>query len=164
VEQGILCGGNTSSNNPSVQIVTIAIATAIFGQRTENRTLTTWEGLAAKANYSASGLARLCGVSLRTVQRHFRKNYELSLREWLNGVRLELARRRLQGGGRVKQVAFEAGFKQVSSFSRAFKERYGVPPSFCYVTGLKCHGVFWKNGVTFDNEPTAGTLRRTARV
>ena len=29
----------------------------------------------------------------------------------------------------VKEVAYEIGFKQVSSFSRAFKENYGVPPS-----------------------------------
>ena len=109
--------------------MTTAIATAIFGPRTENNSFTTWEELAARANYDARALARICGVSLRTVQRYFRKNYELSVREWLTCLRLGLAMKRLQEGAQVKEVAYEIGFKQVSSFSRAFKWRYGIPPS-----------------------------------
>ena len=150
MDQGILCRrtnqGTTFGTQPirEIKSVTIAIASAIFGRRTETGTITTWEELAARANYRATVLASICGVSLRTVQRHFRANYQLSVREWLNSVRLELARRRLNEGGRVKEVAYELGFKQISSFSRAFKERYGIPPSSMY--GPELSSVLFAHG------------------
>jgi AraC-like DNA-binding protein len=36
---------------------------------------------------------------------------------------------RLMAGHRVKEVAIDLGYKQVSHFSRDFKSAYGVPPS-----------------------------------
>ena len=47
---------------------------------------------------------------------------------WLNASRLAKAYERIRGGEPVKFVAFELGFKQLSHFSRAFKEAHGVPP------------------------------------
>jgi AraC-like DNA-binding protein len=87
-----------------------------------------WEKLAAKAQYRPAALAVLCNVSLRTLQRHFQRTYRTTLSVWLNASRLAKAYERIRSGESVKFVAFELGFKQLSHFSRAFKEAHGVPP------------------------------------
>jgi len=88
----------------------------------------TWEGLAAQANYRPGALAKLCKVSLRTLQRHFAKHYGLTLGGWMRDIRLSAAYRRISGGEQIKAVAFDLGFKQLSHFSRVFKQVHGVPP------------------------------------
>lgn len=95
----------------------------------------TWESLAEKANYQPLRLAKLCQVSLRTIQRHIRREYNITLAAWLNAARLDEARDRLASGERVKQVAFDLGYKQLSHFSRVFKERFGVSPRFLQGAG-----------------------------
>lgn len=67
-------------------------------------------------------------MSVRTLQRHFRKNYDLTLREWLREVRLEKSRVMLPEARCVKTVAYDLGYKQPSHFTRDFKQRYGIPP------------------------------------
>jgi AraC-like DNA-binding protein len=89
-----------------------------------------WEVLALEANYRPAELARLCAVSLRTLQRHFQSEYKMTISHWLRAVRLQKAYGRLTSGDRVKEVALDLGFKQLSHFSREFKRFYGVPPRF----------------------------------
>ena len=89
-----------------------------------------WENLAAQAQFQPAKMAELCSVSLRTVQRHFRKHYALSVAEWLRSIRMKEAKRRILAGDSIKAVAIDLGFKQPSHFSRVFKESYGIPPSF----------------------------------
>jgi AraC-like DNA-binding protein len=90
--------------------------------------LDAWEVLAIRAKYSPRRLAALCHVSQRTIQRHFKSNYNVTVCEWLNILRLDRAYKRLLAGDRIKEVAFELGFKQLSHFSRVFKARFGYPP------------------------------------
>jgi AraC-like DNA-binding protein len=90
--------------------------------------LDAWEVLAIRAKYSPRRLAALCQVSQRTVQRHFRTHYNVTVCEWLNNLRLQRAYKRLLAGDRIKEVALELGFKQLSHFSRVFKARFGYPP------------------------------------
>lgn len=87
-----------------------------------------WDTLATAARFNSEDLAQLCQVSLRTLQRHFTKNYGTPLGEWMRVRRLELAHARIQSGERVKFVAYDLGFKQLSHFSRTFKEHYGATP------------------------------------
>ena len=47
---------------------------------------------------------------------------------WLNALRLARAYELIRSGESVKSVAFELGFKQLSHFSRAFKQAHGVAP------------------------------------
>lgn len=89
-----------------------------------------WELLAKTAGFKASELAVLCGVSLRTLQRHFSKNYQVKISDWLRGIRLRQAYKQLQAGFSVKEVAIDLGYKQLSHFSRDFKSFYGVRPSY----------------------------------
>ena len=90
---------------------------------------TTWESLALASSFKPGLLARRCGVSLRTLQRHFTKHYGITLSESLRRMRLSLAFARLQHGERIKCVAYDLGYKQLSHFSRDFKSFCGVPPS-----------------------------------
>ena len=88
----------------------------------------TWEGLAVEANYRPRELATLCKVSLRTLQRHFASNYRLTVSGWMREVRLKQAYERIVKGEQIKAVAYDLGFKQLSHFSRAFKQVHGVCP------------------------------------
>lgn len=82
-----------------------------------------WEELAEKANYDANELAKLCGVSIRQLQRHFRKTFRRSPRAWLNETRLLAARKLLLSGEPVKKIALDLGFKHSSHFCRQFKSQ-----------------------------------------
>jgi AraC-like DNA-binding protein len=95
----------------------------------EDATVPSWETLAMTCGFRLPELARLCNVSMRTLQRHFRKHYNTTLSEWFREVRLEKARLMLASAESVKCVAFDLGYKQPSHFTRDFKERFGVPPS-----------------------------------
>jgi AraC-like DNA-binding protein len=96
--------------------------------RLHNHSTATWESLASRAQYRAGDLARLLGVSLRTLQRYFRAKYNCTVSDWLRELRLESARLRLPLSGSVKEVAFDLGYKQPSHFTRDFKQRFGVSP------------------------------------
>src|SRR4051812_27871468 len=88
-----------------------------------------WEQLAQTARYDSNELARLCGISTRQLQRHFRRNFHCSPQYWLNERRLFVARNLLLSGESVKKVAFDLGFKQPSHFCRQFKSRNKMTPS-----------------------------------
>jgi transcriptional regulator GlxA family with amidase domain len=96
--------------------------------RNHNGSTATWESLAGEAQYRAGDLARLVGVSLRTLQRYFRAKYNCTISDWLRELRLESARARLPTCASVKEVAFDLGYKQPSHFTRDFKQRFGVSP------------------------------------
>jgi AraC-like DNA-binding protein len=88
-----------------------------------------WQRLAHCAGYKVATLSEVAGVSVRTLQRHFRSCYGVTVSDWLKSVRLREAGKRLRAGGRVKEVALELGYKQLSHFSREFKRAYGTPPT-----------------------------------
>jgi AraC-like DNA-binding protein len=88
-----------------------------------------WQTLAFRSQFKPGKIAQLCGVSSRTVQRHFRQFYGCTLGQWLRNYRLDMAYRRLTAGDTIKVVAIELGYKQLSHFSRDFKRQYGCAPS-----------------------------------
>ena len=119
--------------------------TPVVGFRGRLQRITEWEPLAVQACYSGAALARLCGVSLRHLQRHIQSAFLKTLGEWLNALRLKHGYDRLAEGCTVKETAFSLGFKQVSHFSRSFKNHFGFSPSSVPITvGL--------NGVNPDGD------------
>ena len=94
------------------------------------RSSTDWQSLAMTALFKPSAVADLCRVSPRTVQRYFKKSYGCTLGEWMRNYRLEIAYQKLIAGESIKCVAFDLGYKQLSHFSRDFKQRYGCAPKF----------------------------------
>lgn len=89
-----------------------------------------WDALAREAGYRPRRLAALCQISLRTLERHFQKHYGLGAGEWLKERRMNDAYQQIQSGSSVKEVAFGLGYKQLSHFSKDFKRKFGVAPSF----------------------------------
>ena len=88
-----------------------------------------WKRLAAAAHYDAKSLAGLCGFSVRQLERDFHQHLGRTPQDWLDERRLKAAQELLLTGQRVKVVALELGFKQVSHFCRQFKLQTNLTPS-----------------------------------
>ncbi|MGD9510511.1 MAG: helix-turn-helix domain-containing protein, partial [Geminicoccaceae bacterium] len=61
--------------------------------------------------------------------RLFRQEIGVTPAEWVETVRVETARQKLEAGERPKQVAAACGFGDVDTFRRAFRRRVGVTPA-----------------------------------
>lgn len=80
---------------------------------------------------TATPLAALCrdaGVSVRTMQRIFRKDIGVDFESWRRQVRLTLAVQLLVAGRSVKEVSFAIGYRQSSAFVEAFRRSFGMTP------------------------------------
>lgn len=76
------------------------------------------------------GLAHYAGRSLAAFKNDFRETYHTSPGRWIVSRRLTEAHRLIgKEGKRPVDVYQETGFKTLSHFSRAFKEKYGITPS-----------------------------------
>ena len=87
-----------------------------------------WKRLARKCQFRPARLASFCKVSLRTLQRHFARNYGATVGEWLTHVRMHEALIALTEAESIKEVAFQFGYSQLSNFSRDFKKFHGFCP------------------------------------
>jgi len=81
-------------------------------------------------NLSLENYAELCHRSLSTFKRDFEKHYGETPGRWLLRRRLEYAAVKLRNNTmNISQIVFECGFEDLSHFSRAFKEKFGVSPT-----------------------------------
>lgn len=81
---------------------------------------------------SMEDIAYYTGRSLATFKRDFKKVSELSPQKWLIRRRLEAAHRMISSGTkRVTEACFDVGFKNLSHFSKVYKDFYGVAPRMC---------------------------------
>jgi len=78
---------------------------------------------------SIAALARAAGASLRTIERCFLGETGVPAGEWRRRVRLFHARRLLEAGATVTDVAYEVGYASVSAFSQAFARQFACSPS-----------------------------------
>ena len=79
---------------------------------------------------SLTELARFTGRSLAAFKRDFRQFSTLSPGRWITQKRLEVAHDLLSSSQlSATDVAYKVGFKNISHFSTAFKNRYGVAPT-----------------------------------
>jgi AraC-like DNA-binding protein/tetratricopeptide (TPR) repeat protein len=82
--------------------------------------------------WALNELAGSCRAAPRTLQRHFRRFAGQGPIEFLRGVRLDAARRRLLSAGPqadVTSVATSCGFTHLGRFAGWYAERYGESPS-----------------------------------
>jgi AraC-like DNA-binding protein len=84
------------------------------------------EQLADVADYKVSKMAALCGLSIRQLQRDFRRYQGCSPQMWLSEQRMRVAQVRLLAGEPVKVVALDLGFKHVPNFCEWFKSVSGM--------------------------------------
>ena len=81
-------------------------------------------------NMTAEKFGYLTGRSLTTFKKDFKKIFSTAPQKWLTKKRLELAHYQLfEGKQKPSAVYFEAGFKNLSHFSFAFKKQFGYNPT-----------------------------------
>jgi len=83
-------------------------------------------------NYAADSVATLAinfNVSRNTLQDAFKQQYGISIREYKLKQKMEVAKRMLEEGKGIKEIAFTLRYGTISSFSRAFKKYYRVTPT-----------------------------------
>ena len=87
--------------------------------------------LARMANYSTAAMASFCDKSVRQLQREFLRKFGQTPEQWINDLRLKDARTLLEvrNSAKIEAIAMSLGYKHSRSFSRAFKQRFGFPPS-----------------------------------
>lgn len=86
---------------------------------------------ATEPSISADSLGQALGMSGRSVQ-HLMQQHGTTLSDEISARRSETAfdllRDARANGRKVVEIAFEAGFDDLSTFYRAFKRRYGISP------------------------------------
>ena len=76
-------------------------------------------------------MAILCseaGVSVRTIERAFRKDVGTSFESWRRQARLTKAVELLVSGYSIKEVAGKVGYCQPSAFVEMFRRTFGTTP------------------------------------
>jgi AraC-like DNA-binding protein/quercetin dioxygenase-like cupin family protein len=76
-------------------------------------------------------MAALCGevgVSVRTIERAFRKDVGTNFESWRRQVRLTKAVELLVSGCSIKEVAYKVGYCQSSAFVEMFRRTFGTTP------------------------------------
>lgn len=80
-------------------------------------------------NLKVEEFARLCGRSVSTFKREFKKLYDTTPGKWLMKKRLHLARNLiLNTDFTIQQICYDCGFESDSHFIRSFKSQFGTTP------------------------------------
>jgi AraC-like DNA-binding protein/mannose-6-phosphate isomerase-like protein (cupin superfamily) len=77
---------------------------------------------------SFQALCRQVGVSVRTIERTFRREVGTSFVAWRRQVRLMKAIGLLAAGRSVKEAAYQVGYQQSSAFVEMFRRTLGMTP------------------------------------
>lgn len=82
-----------------------------------------------RKNLSIKEIANYTGRSLSTFKRDFKKLSKLTPERWIIRRRLEEAQKMLEHRtNKISDICFAVGFKNLSHFSKAYKQMYGVSP------------------------------------
>lgn len=75
-----------------------------------------------------ASLAKLAGMSVAQLERHFRRVFQLTPQQMLTKLRIESAMQLLQGEDSVASISLACGFVDQSAFARQFKTTAGMTP------------------------------------
>jgi AraC-like DNA-binding protein len=87
------------------------------------------ETLALSRAYRVEDVCTALGCSQRYLYVVFLRDVGLPPKTWMNLERMVVARRKLEGGKSIEQVAQDLGFLSVESFRRRFYDLYKVSPA-----------------------------------
>ena len=85
---------------------------------------------------SLSSMCTAAGVSVRTLERVFRRELGIDFESWRRQVRLMKAIELLVSGRSVKEAAFSVGYQQPSAFVALFRRTFGTTPK-AWISALK---------------------------
>jgi len=77
---------------------------------------------------SFSELVKMAGLNEFKLKKGFKEVFNTTVFGYLSDFRLNEARNGLLSGVPIKEVSEELGYSSVQHFTRAFKEKFGVPP------------------------------------
>jgi len=82
------------------------------------------------SNLKLEEIAFLCNMSLSTFKRHFTNEYNEPPGKWLQDKRLQKAKELLQSGDlKASDIYLDIGYNNLSNFSIAFKNKFGISPT-----------------------------------
>lgn len=82
------------------------------------------------SNLKLEEIAFLCNMSLSTFKRNFVREYQDNPGKWLMDKRLRKAKSILEEGKlKPSDIYFDYGYNNLSSFSLAFKKKFGINPN-----------------------------------
>lgn len=82
------------------------------------------------SNLKLEEIAFLCNMSLSTFKRHFIEQYKISPGKWFKNKRLQKAKEILERGDlKPSEIYLNFGYNNLSNFSIAFKNKFGITPS-----------------------------------
>lgn len=82
------------------------------------------------SNLKLEEIAFLCNMSLSSFKRHFITEYHEAPGKWLKDKRLQKAKELLQKGElKASDIYLEIGYNNLSNFSTAFKNKFGISPT-----------------------------------
>jgi len=87
-----------------------------------------WERLAKRANFQPQVMAAMCPISLRQLERFFKKDLQKTPSQWVRDLRCRLALKLISTGWSSKAVAAELHYWDESHFCREFKRVYRASP------------------------------------
>ena len=87
-----------------------------------------WAGLAGAAQYKCELLAAHCFVSERQLERYFLLKFQQTPKQWMQALRMKLARELLERGYTTKAVAHKLHYAGSCQFCREFKKFHHHPP------------------------------------
>ncbi len=81
------------------------------------------------SDLALADFAHFAGRSLASFKKEFSQIYGQPPMRWIINRRLDEAKQRIEQGYMPKDVYLAVGFKNLSHFSKVFKQRFGVAPS-----------------------------------
>ena len=82
------------------------------------------------SNLKLEEIAFLCNMSLSTFKRYFTAEYKVSPGKWLQDKKLQRAKDLLESGNlKSSDIYLGVGYNNLSNFSIAFKNKFGVSPT-----------------------------------
>ena len=79
-----------------------------------------WPELAEQSGWSVSAMAKKCGVSLHTLERHFLETFGKCPRWLIGEMKRQRALELLSGGFNVNETAAKLGYAHASTFCNKF--------------------------------------------
>ncbi len=82
-----------------------------------------------EADWTIENMAKSAGVSTRTLHRRLKEDIGATPAQFVEQLRLDLARTALLKRSSIKQAASLSGFGHIQNLRRAFQRRFGITPS-----------------------------------
>ncbi|MEJ2902596.1 AraC family transcriptional regulator [Pedobacter panaciterrae] len=88
------------------------------------------ENIYCREMITVKAVASHFNISIRYFSNYFKRNFGIAYQEYLDNYRIKLIEKRIAIGGlKLKQIADEFGFTDVSHLSKVFKKLTGVNPT-----------------------------------